>query len=321
MSARIPSPPVVVSSLPANSSSPSASWANWLQLHLVVLAWGFTGPLGRLISLPPVETVAWRTGMAALGLAVVARMLRAGLNVGGHTALKLLGNGLLVGGHWMLFFLAVKLGNVSVAMAALPTTMIWCSLLEPLFEKGRRISRLELGMGVLMVLAVGLIFRVEFAYWQGFAAGLGCAFVGALFAVINKHLVAREHFAVISCYQMAGACVGAVAVLVGQWLLGTSPQSPQTADWVWLLVLSQVCTVGAYAAYMNVLRHLSVFSINVVYNLEPVYGIVLAALLFGDKERMSGGFYLGTGIILMAVVVTPWLQARARSAGDTRRKT
>ncbi|WP_051945292.1 DMT family transporter [Verrucomicrobium sp. BvORR106] len=315
-----------MSSLPVTSSSPAASWASWLQLHLVVLAWGFTGPLGRLISLPPVETVAWRTGLAALGLAVLARIMKAGLNVGGRTALKLLGNGLLVGAHWMLFFLAVKLGNVSVAMAALPTTMIWCSLLEPLFEKGRRISRLELGMGLLMVLAVGLIFRVEFAYWQGFAAGLGCAFVGALFAVINKHLVAREHFAVISCYQMAGACAGALAVLAISGASGRPVAHPQNMDWVWLLVLSQVCTVGAYAAYMDVLRRLSVFSINVVYNLEPVYGILLAALFFGDTERMSPGFYVGTGMILVAVVVTPWLQARARSAGDarledTRRKT
>ena len=298
---------------PTSSEPHRSGWGNWLQLHLVVLAWGFTGPLGKLITLPPVEVVAWRTGLAAAGLAVVARLMGATLAVGMPTALKLLGNGTLVGLHWMLFFLAVKLGNVSVAMAALPTTMIWCSLLEPLFERGRRISRLELAMGLLMVAAVAIIFRVEFDRWQGFASGLGCAFVGALFAVINKRLVAREHYAVISCYQMSGACLAALLVLPALAMSGIPLHLPQGSDWPWLLVLSLVCTVGAYTAYMDVLRRLSVFSINVVYNLEPVYGILLAALLFGDTEHMSGGFYAGTGMILAAVLVTPWLQARAQA--------
>lgn len=276
----------------------------------MVLAWGFTGPLGKLISLPPVETVAWRTGIAAGGLALLARALGASLAVGGKTAATLTATGLLVGAHWMLFFLAVKLGNVSVAMAALPTTMLWCTLLEPLLERGRRISRLELAMGGLMVGAVALIFRVELALWQGFAAGLGCAFAGAVFAVINKRLVARQHHVVISCYQMAGACLAAGVVLGVRSGAGAALQAPSANDWPWLLILSVVCTVGAYAAYMAVLRHLSVFSVNVAYNLEPVYGILLAALLFGDTEHMSGGFYAGTAIIVLAVMLTPWLQRR-----------
>lgn len=282
---------------------------DWVQLHLVVLAWGCTGVLGKLIHLPATEVVAWRTGMAALGLAVVAWQMRASLRVAPATALKLLFTGMLVGTHWMLFFLSVHLANVSVCMAALPTTMLWCTLMEPIFERGRRISRLELGMGALMVAAVWLIFRVEFSHWQGFAAGLGAALVGAVFAVMNKHLVAREHYAVISCYQMAGACLSGVLALpffvpegepMFHWPTGT--------DWLCLLALSQVCTVGAYAAYMDVLRRMSVFTVNVAYNLEPVYGIVLAALCFGDTEHMSGGFYAGTAIILGAVVALPWVQ-------------
>lgn len=297
-------------SLPPLATPPHTA-RDWVQLHLVVLAWGFTAVLGKLLTLPPVEVVVWRTALATVGLVVVTRFMGATLRIPSAVVTKLLGIGLLIGAHWMLFFLSVRLSNVSVCMAAMPTTMLWCTLLEPLFEKGRRISRLELGMGALMVGAVWLIFRVEFTHWAGFAAGLAAAFAGAVFAVMNKVLVSRQHYAVVSCYEMAGAFIASLIAL--PFFAGDSTwfHWPTGRDLLWLLVLSQVCTVGAYAAYMDVLRRMSVFNINVTYNLEPVYGIVLAALIFGDTEQMSGGFYLGAGIILAAVIALPVLQ-RAR---------
>lgn len=289
-------------------ATPPHTAGDWLQLHLVILAWGFTAILGKLISLPPLEVVVWRTALATVGLAIFARMKGATLRIPASVIVKLLGIGVLIGAHWTLFFLSARLGNVSVCMAALPTTMLWCTLIEPLVDRGRRISLLELGMGALMVGAVWLIFSVEFSHWAGFAAGLAAAFTGALFAVLNKVLVSRQHYAVVSCYQMAGAFITSLVILPffageASWLHWPSGQ-----DILCLLVLSQVCTVGAYAAYMDVLRRMSVFTINVVYNLEPVYGIVLAALFFGSTEQMSAGFYIGTGIILAAVITLPWLQ-------------
>ena len=295
--------------------SQGSSLRHWVQLHLVVLAWGCTGVLGKLISLPAVEVVIWRTGMASFGLAILARALGASLRVSGPTALRLLGSGLLVGLHWMLFFLSVQIGNVSMCMAALPTTMLWCTLLEPLLLPGHRLQKNELAVGSVMIGAVWLIYHVEFSHWLGFTAGLGAALVGALFAVINKRLVSRLHFAVISCYQMAGACMaGFLAWPFFAHLSGLSWQAPQGWDFFYLLILSLVCTVGAYAGYLDVLRHMSIFVINVAYNLEPVYGIVLAALLFGDTERMSAGFYAGATVIMGTVLVLPWLsRALSRS--------
>lgn len=298
-------------------ATPPHTARDWLQLHLVILAWGFTAILGKLISLPPVEVVVWRTALATVGLAIFARMKGATLRIPAHVIVKLMGIGVLVGAHWMLFFLSVRLSNVSVCMAALPTIMLWCTLIEPLVERGRRISLLELGMGALMVGAVWLIFSVEFSHWAGFATGLAAAFTGAVFAVLNKVLVARQHYAVVSCYQMAGACVFSIVALPFFADKGTWLHWPSGDDILYLLVLSQVCTVGAYAAYMDVLRRMSVFTINVAYNLEPVYGIVLAALFFGNTEQMSAGFYIGAGIILAAVVTLPWLQRvrRRKRAG------
>ena len=298
--------------MPAESSPHyDATFRDWLQLHLVVLAWGFTSVLGKLMTLPAVEVVMLRTALAAGGLVLLAMFMRARLRVSPDVALRFMGNGMLVGAHWVLFFLSVQLSNVSVCMASLPTTMLWCTLLEPLFDRRKRISKLELVMGLLMLSAVWLIFRVEFTHWRGFAAGLGAALAGAVFAVINKHQVAREHFAVISCYQMIGACVATLIALPFFAEGGALLHKPTMRDLLCLLVLSQVCTVAAYAAYMDVLRRLSVFTVNVAYNLEPVYGIVLAALIFGNNERMSGGFYLGTCIIIGAVIALPFMQRRS----------
>lgn len=288
-------------------STTSHSLRDWVQLHLVVLSWGFTAILGKLLTLHPAEVVVWRTALAAVGLAILARMMGASLRIPPALVLKLLGIGALIGAHWLLFFLSVRLSNVSVCMAALPTTMLWCTLLEPFFEKGRRISRLELAMGMLMVAAVWLIFQVEFNHWPGFATGLGAAITGALFAVMNKSLVSRQHYAVVSCYEMAGAFLAAIVCL--PFFTPMSEMGfPSGRDFLLLLVLSQICTVGAYAAYMDVLRRMSVFTINVAYNLEPVYGIILAALIFGDTEHMSPGFYVGAGIIVLSVFLLPWIQ-------------
>ncbi|MFZ4764299.1 MAG: DMT family transporter [Roseimicrobium sp.] len=284
-----------------------------LQLHLVILLWGFTAVLGKLIHLPAVEVTVWRTAMAAAGLALIVWLGRMSWRVPLRVMLGLLGTGLIIGWHWMLFFLAARLANASVSLAALPTVMIWCSLLEPLMNGTRRWSKGELLTGVVMVAAVWLIYRFEFTHWLGFTVGLISAFLAAIFAVINKLFTAQHHPVVICGYQMVGACAGCLACM--PFILTESPALPSSADFMWLLVLSQVCTVGAYVGYLDVLRRMSVFTINVVYNLEPVYGIVLAALAFGDKEHMSGGFYLGAGIIIGVVTVMPMVRKRYASRG------
>jgi len=291
-----------------------ASWNDWLKLHLVVVAWGFTAILGKLISLSAVELTVWRTALAAAGLAgiVACRRVRPGWNPG--AVMAFLGTGALIGAHWILFFLSARLGSASMTLAAMPTVMIWCSLIEPWVDGTRRWRSGELLVGVVMAGAVWLIYRFEISQWLGFTVGLASALLAAVFAVWNKGLVSK-HDPVIMCgFQMLGACAVCVAAL--PWS-GGGWSWPSATDWLWLLVLSLVCTVWAYVAYLQVLRKLSVFSVNVVYNLEPVYGILLAALVFGQTERMSAGFYAGAGIIVAGVMLLPW--ARGRPHGEPQR--
>jgi drug/metabolite transporter (DMT)-like permease len=284
-----------------------ASWRDWVKLHLVVVAWGFTAILGKLVSLPAVELTVWRTALAAVGLAGIMAFRRRRPELDPGAAWAFFGTGALIGGHWMLFFLSARLGSASVTLAAMPTVLVWSSLIEPWVDGTRRWRAGELLVGAVMVGAVWLIYRVEFSQWMGFTVGLVSAFLAAVFAVWNKGLVAKHDPTVITGFQMLAAC--AVCVAAMPWS-GAGWSWPSKADWLWLLLLSQVCTVGAYVAYLQVLRRLSVFTVNVVYNLEPVYGILLAALVFGETERMSPGFYLGAAIIVLGVTALPWIRGK-----------
>jgi drug/metabolite transporter (DMT)-like permease len=279
---------------------------DYLLLHLVILAWGFTAILGKLIHLPPVEVVLWRTALAAVGFGVLARAMGQRLKVPRRAALELLGVGAILGLHWVLFFASARLATASVSLAALPTAMLWASLIEPWVNGSRRWRPLELLVGLVMVGAVWMIYEVEWRYWVGFTVGIVAALLAAVFSVLNKQLVARWHHAVLGTWQMLGALV---ISLLGVWALEKEGlRWPSPLDWLWLLLMASVCTVAAYAGFMVVLRRLSVFTVNVIYNLEPVYGIVLALLVFGAQERMSGGFYGGAALIMSGVLLAPWLR-------------
>ena len=281
---------------------------DYLQLHLVVFAWGLTAILGKLIELSPVDVVLWRTAFAALGFAVLARALGHSLLSSRRRMLAMLGVGVILGLHWILFFWSARLATASICLAAMPTGMLWCSLIEPVIDGSRRWRPAELLVGMVMVAAVWLIYEVEFRYWRGFSVAIAAAVLAAFFATFSKQQVAKDtHWSVIGLYQMTGACL---ASFVSRPFLekGFLPALPDASSALWLVVLALVCTVAAYAGFMDVLRRVSVFTVNVVYNMEPVYGILLAALVFGQAEFMSGGFYLGAGIIIAVVLALPWIR-------------
>jgi drug/metabolite transporter (DMT)-like permease len=276
-----------------------------------VLVWGLTSILGKLITLPSLDVVIWRTGIAAVGSLALARWLGVSLAMTARERWHLIAVGGVIGLHWVLFFASARIATASVCLAAMPTIMVWCTIIEPLVDGTRRWNLGELLLGVVMVGAVWLIYSFEFSHAWGFTVGLASALLAALFGVANKSLALRHHYAPLLVWQMIGACAVcllALPLVEGRWLA----QMPGARDTGWLLLLGLLCTVGAYAGYIDVLRRLSVFTINVIYNLEPVYGIILATLIFGDGEVMSTGFYFGTAIIIASVVALPFMQ---RSGG------
>ena len=177
-----------------------------LILHLVVLTWAFTAILGKLITLPSLDMVVWRTGLATVGFAIVAGFLRSPLRLGRRDAANLFAIGALLGLHWVLFFLSARLATASVSLAAMPTMVIWCSLLEPIMNGTRRWSRIELLVGLVIVGAVWLIYAVEPRHWIGFTVGILSAMLASVYAVWNKQIVGNFSFATLCTWQLGGAC-------------------------------------------------------------------------------------------------------------------
>ncbi|AQG77925.1 DMT family transporter [Spirosoma montaniterrae] len=287
------------------------SLTDYLQLHFIVLIWGFTAILGKLLEpLDSSALVLYRTLLAVGGMGLLLLVLKKTVQIESGDRWRLLATGGLIALHWITFFLAARVANVSVCLAGLATSSLWASVLEPLLLR-RRVRAVEVLLGAVVMAGLYLIFRFEFDKVAGLLLAVLSAMLSALFTIINSRFTQRLDALVISFYEMVGAFVGSVAA-VALYVLLENPL-PETlyptrpAQVLWLIILALVCTVYAYWVGVRLLRKFSPFMAILTVNLEPVYGILLAVLIFGDAERMTAGFYVGTLVILIAVLAYPML--------------
>ncbi|HWV29566.1 MAG TPA: DMT family transporter [Dyadobacter sp.] len=287
----------------------SVSVRSYLHLHFLVMIWGFTAIVGLMVSISPVALVLYRTFFAAIGLSFVILLSKKSFAIAGRDLLKILGVGFLLSAHWMLFFASARVSTASVCLAGMATTSLWTSLLEPLVNK-RKISPLEVGLGILAFAGLYVVFRFEFDHALGLVLAIASAMLAASFTVANSRLVQRIDAWVITFYEMSGASLFSLLFLGisenKDWN-GGAPFIPAQGDWVWILFLALVCTVYASTMATQLMKQFSAYLINLTINLEPVYGIALAFFIFGEKERMTQGFYMGTLLILLAVILYPLL--------------
>lgn len=291
---------------------------DYLHLHFLVVIWGFTAILGLLLE--PLEApalVLYRTLLSALGLGVVLYFRRQLVLPRASVLWRLIGTGALMAIHWIAFFGAARLANASVCLAGMATGSLWTSLLEPLFLR-RRIKTVEVVLGAVVMSGLYLIFRFEFDRVAGLLMAIFSAMLAAIFTIINSRFTQRYNALTISFYEMIGA-FGTSLLFLPLYLIWSQTETPLSverlvpvtgAQWLWITTLAFVCTVYAYTAAVQLMRKFSAYAVNLTVNLEPVYGIVLAFLVFGESERMTSGFYLGTLVILAAVLLYPWLNSR-----------
>jgi drug/metabolite transporter (DMT)-like permease len=291
----------------------TASLKDHLHLHFIVILWGFTAILGLLIRIPALELVFLRTLLASAGLWAVIFIYRLHFQVGMPDFLKLAGTGILISGHWLLFFGSARFSNASVCLAGLATTTFWTSILEPVLKR-KRMEPLELFFGLTVIGGLYLIFHFEFGYAIGLLMSVGAAFLGSLFTVINSKITHRHNQYVISFYEMIAANIMTGIFILVMMLLypGSSLRliAPAPMDWIYLATLAFVCTVYPFAVAVELMKRISAFTVNLAVNLEPVYGILLAVLIFGESEKMNPGFYSGTLVILISVVGYPVIRKR-----------
>lgn len=291
-----------------------AQFKDYLHLHFLVIIWGFTAILGLLISVSPLSLTFYRTLLSAFGLGLILFFSNKKVYIPRRERLKMILIGCSMGVHWFAFFASARASNASVCLAGMATTSLWTALLAPLVGR-RRISTLEVGLGLIVILGLYVIFRFELDRALGLTLAIASAFLAAVFTIANSYITNKYDATVITFYEMIGGCISTGLLWLGYSLLNPAIQNPLPSlhDWLWIAVLAWICTVYAYSAGVHLLRKISPFTFNLTVNLEPVYGIVLAYLIFGDSEKMTTGFYLGTLLILVAVISYPIINSRIRA--------
>lgn len=278
---------------------------SYFKLHFLVVLWGFTAILGLLIKLSFIEVVFYRTLFAFLALAIILQVSKIGFSISSKSLIKLFVTGLIISIHWLLFFGAARYANASVSLIGLSTTTFWTSLLEPIVHK-RKISITEIIFGLAVIAGLYIIYYDEFDYGLGLAMSVASAMLAAIFTVLNFGFVKKHNPITITFYEMIGAWVGTIPFL---WIL-RNPENPllslpSISDTGYLLILALVCTVYANVEAIKLLKKFSAYASNLVINMEPVYGILLALLFFGESEKMNTSFYIGAVAIISAVFLYP----------------
>lgn len=283
---------------------------NYLHLHLIVFIWGFTAILGALITIGTEALVWYRISIAVVLMFIYVRFIKKENLVFPFKVLtKFFLGGVLIVGHWLCFFLAIKVSNVSVTLATLSTGAFFASVLEPLFYR-RRIVYYELLFGLLVVLGLYTMFRVESGYGLGIVLALLAALLSALFSILNGKLIQQYKASVISLYEIGFGVLCLTVYIAFTNGFNASFFNVSLADWIYLLILGSVCTAYAFMASIHVMRWISPYTVMLTINLEPVYGILMALIIFGEEENMSPSFYFGAIIILVTVILNGVLKNR-----------
>lgn len=281
----------------------------YLQLHIAVLLYGLTAILGDLISLSAMSLVWWRVLITSLSLLGFVSLGRRILRMERRLVLRYIAIGFLVAMHWLSFYGAIKYANASIVLAAMATTSLFTSLVEPLITK-RPFRRLELVLGFLVIPPMILIARnIELSMQLGLWVALLSAFLASVFASLNKKYVDKAGPFEISFIEMASAWVF-ITLLMPVFSQEMGRLMPLPQDWIYLLILSLMCTTFAYVISMKALKHVTAFDANLVINLEPVYGIFLAILILKEHQELDPRFYYGVVLIMLIVFAHPMLQRK-----------
>jgi drug/metabolite transporter (DMT)-like permease len=273
----------------------------YTQLHLAVLLAGLTGILGRLITLNELMIVCYRLLLTVLSMWVLFSWRKKIESLSLGLIVRIMAVGMIAGLHWLTFYGAIKYANVSIALVCFSAIGFFTALFEPLILK-KSLNFIELLLGLMTLAGVYIIFHFDTRYTVGIAIGLVSALLAALFPIFNRELLKKTNVeSMLVWQQLGGFLFMAVLIPVYQTTFSSFRLLPTTADLLWLLVLSWVCSVWAFQLSGAALQKLSAFTVNLSYNLEPVYGILLAFIFFREDQLLSGGFYVGLALILLAL--------------------
>jgi drug/metabolite transporter (DMT)-like permease len=283
-----------------------------LQLHLAVFLWGFTGVLGRIISLDQTWLVWYRLLITAVSLWILYFFMKRIRKMSYRSVLYIGCIGFIQALHWVAFYGSIKYANVTIALTCLSTSALLASLIEPLLLR-KKFEPVEIFLGLFAIAGILVIYNTHLDFSTGIIIGLISALLTVIVSVLNKKMVDDYEPGQIMLYQLTGGFVGLSFLLPAyQYYFPEKNFIPVDADWLWLTILSWVCTIFTFFLYIRSLKKISAFTMNLTLTLEPVYGIILAFFIFRENELLNNWFYLGFALIAVAVVFHMWRLLRTR---------
>lgn len=282
-----------------------------IHFHFIVFIFGFTAILGSLISISSLSLVWYRMLIAVMCLLIILPLLKKKLIIPKSLFFKLLFCGILISLHWVFFFKAIKASNVSITLSILSLGAFMTSFLEPLFYK-KKIIFYEVFLGLLVVLGTAIIFKTQFKYMEGIIYSLISVIFSVLFTLINGKLVGQASSYTISLYELLGGFITLSFILILSNDFNTELFVLKNNDFLWLLILGTICTAYAFVVSVDVMKHLSPYSLMLSINMEPIYGILLASLFLNESKNMSYQFYVGFSFIFLAVILNGILKIRQK---------
>jgi drug/metabolite transporter (DMT)-like permease len=290
---------------------------SFIHLHIAILLAGLTGVLGRLITLNEGLLVWYRMMFSALGLLFLAAIGGGIPRVSRSGMLKLMGVGAVIAFHWVAFYGSIKYSNVSIGLVCFSAIGFFTAVLGPLVSR-QPFDWVDCLLGLVVMLGIWLIFSFEGSQRTGILLGVLSALLGALFTILNKPMVTAYGPEAVTFYELGGGWL-VLTIFMPLYLQAFPPDHaiPTVSDFLWLLVLSMLCTVLAFRLSVGALRDISPFTVNLSYNLEPVYGILLAFLIYREDRHLDAGFAWGFAVILLSVALQSlrvWRKGRAARA-------
>jgi len=282
---------------------PSVKLKNYIHLHFLVVIAGITAVLGELISLDAIPLVWYRMSIGAVLMLGYIILKKKPLRVPLKVLFNLSVAGIIIALHWITFFAAINVSNISITLAMFSTGAFFASLIEPLFFK-RKIIGYEILFGLIVIIGIVLITQTELKYILGIVLGISSALFSTLFAVLNGKFVQHYPPSIISFYEfISGVLFMSIFLAFREDGFNVAYFQISSSDWIYLFILASICTAYAFIASVHVMKYITPYTVVLTYNLEPIYGIVLALVLFPESETMRPMFYIGAGLIISTVLL------------------
>jgi drug/metabolite transporter (DMT)-like permease len=275
----------------------------FFQLHTAVFLGGITAILGKLITLNEGLLVWYRLLITVVTLWVLYHFQKKIQQISRTDTLRIFGVGVIAAVHWVTFYASIKIANVSVALVCFSSIGFFTAIMEPVILK-HRINLVEILLGLLTIAGIYLIFHFDPRFKTGIIIGIVSAFLGCLFPIFSRGLLQRMNSETVTLFELSGGFVflSIIIPIYLQWF-PTDQLIPGWSDFGWLLILSWLCTVVAYNLLMKALQRISAFTVNLTYNLEPLYGILMAFVIFKEHKTLEKSFYLGLSLIVISVLI------------------